>query len=368
MRKKRILHVINSLNVGGAEILLANSLSPGGLNEHTENYLVYFNQASHLLNIIDKNVKLICLHYKGGADIFRVLRKLKRVITDNNIDIVHSHLTPSGIYTHLVCPSAVPQVHTIHSTYSMEKETRPVMRFIDRHFFFNKKNINIINLSDYTRDDFLKSISFKGKVFVLNNFVADRYFNFSPKKYDSEKKILRLVAAGTLKELKNFEYLLEIFKYLDDQEIYLDIYGGGDKAKYEMVIKNKSLKINMMGAVDDMAAVLPDYDLFIMPSKFEGFPLSVFEAMAVGIPLMLSDIGPLKSIVNENALYFKLNDAPAAAKMIKGICNGNININTMAQRAHAFAAATQKREKYIENLLYIYDQILNPGANKNIAD
>ena len=355
--KKRILHVINSLTIGGAETLLANSLSPGGLNKHTDNYLVYFNTSSYLLDIIDKNVKVICLNYAGGFDIFRVLKKLRQIIKDNNIDIVHTHLTPAGLYTHMICQAAIPQVHTIHSTLSMDNETRPIMRLMDRHLFFNKKNCNIISLSDFTKEDFLKTIPFKGKIFVLNNFVADRYFDFPVKKYDSKKGILRLVAAGTLKELKNFEYLLEVFEYINGMEIYLDIYGEGDKSKYEAGIKNKNLKINMMGRIDDMAAVLHNYHLFIMPSKFEGFPLSVFEAMAAGILLMLSDIPPLKSIINEHALYFKLNDPEGTAALIKEIFYGNIDINSMALQAKAFAAATVKREIYINRLLNIYEQL-----------
>ena len=238
--KKRVLHVINSLTIGGAETLLADSLSPGGLNEYTENYLLYFNRSSSLEQLPDKNVKIICLHYQGGFDIFRILREIKKVILENKIDIVHTHLTPAGVYTHLVCPANVPHVHTIHSTYSMEKETRWFMRMIDRFFFLKKKNCNIISLSDFTKADLLNAIHFKGKLFVLNNFVSDRYFNLPQKQYNLQTNKIHLLAVGALKELKNFEYLLEVFEHLKDKEIYLDIYGDGDKAKYETAIKNKS--------------------------------------------------------------------------------------------------------------------------------
>ncbi len=356
--KKKVLHIINSLTIGGAETLLANSLSPGGLQEHTENYLAYLNKASYLLHIIDKEVKLICLDYKGGLDILRVLKELRRIIKENNIDVVHSHLTPSGLYTSWICPAEVPQVHTIHSTYSMETETRPILRFLDRYFFFNRQNCNIICLSDYTKDDFLNAINFKGQAFVLNNFVADRYFNLPPKTHAVAPQKLHLVAAGTLKELKNFEYLLEVFERLCDQEIYLDIYGEGDKEKYEKVIHNKRLKINMMGRVDDMATVLPRYDGLIMPSKFEGFPLAVFEAMAAGLPLLLSDIAPLRSIVKEHAIYFPLDDAALTAGMIRKVFTGHTDVNTMAVKARSFAEHTAKRELYINRLLDIYSQVV----------
>ena len=356
--KKKVLHVINSLTIGGAETLLANSLSPGGLNEYTENYLLYFNQASGLLDLVDKNVKIICLNYKGGFDILRILREIRKVIIENQIDIVHTHLTPAGVYTHLVCPAGVRHVHTIHSTLSMDNETRWYMRLIDREFFFKKKNCNIISLSDFTKADLLKAIPFRGKIFVLNNFVADRYFNLPQQKYSRQTNKLRLVAVGTLKELKNFEYLLKVFEYLTDKEIYLDIYGEGDKTKYETVIGNKNLKIKMMGQIDDMATVIQQYDLFIMPSKFEGFPLSVFEAMAAAVPVMLSDIAPLTSIAKDNAIYFQLNDAAKTAEQIIAVQENKTDISNMAVNAKLYAEKTVRRDVYIKKLLEIYEQLL----------
>lgn len=355
--KKRVLHVINSLTTGGAEILLANSLSAGGLQEHTDNYLVYFAKTSGLQNIVDINVKIICLHYKGGADIFRLLRQLRRIIKDNKIEIIHSHLTPAGFYIEMVRPSSVSHVHTIHSTYSMDNETRPFFRFLNRYFYFNKKKCNIISLSDFTRNDFLQAVPFKGKIFVLNNFVADKYFTGDTKKYESSNQVLRIVAAGSLKELKNFEYLLSVFSHLCNYEIYLDIYGNGDKAKYEQVIKDGNLKVRMMGHQNDMAAVYSKYDLFIMPSKFEGYPLAVFEAMASGVPLMLSNIAPLRSIVQEHAIYFDLDNAVQTAEILLKIFNNQVDINNMAEQAKAYAQKKVKREMYIRSLLQIYQQI-----------
>ncbi len=356
--KKKVLHVINSLTIGGAETLLANSLSPGGLNEHTENYLLYFNHTSILEHLIDKNVKIICLNYKGGFDILRILRETREVIVENKIDIVHTHLTPAGVYTHLVCPADVAHAHTIHSTYSMEKETRWFMRFIDRHLFLKRKNCNIISLSDYTKADLLNTIKFRGQIFVLNNFVADRYFNLPAREFHRPLNKLNLVAVGALKELKNFEYLLQVFENLTNEEIYLDIYGEGNKAAYEAIIKNKNLRVRMMGRADDMARVIQNYDLFIMPSKFEGFPLSVFEAMAAGVPLMLSDITPLKSIVKEHALYFQLNDAVKTAEQITAVLYNKIDIAQLAVQAKIYAERTVRRDIYINNLLDIYNQLL----------
>ncbi len=356
-KRLQVLHVINSLLVGGAETLLAHSLAPGGLNEYADNCVVYFRGDSHLSGIIDKRVRTICLDYKGRTDIVRVLKQLRSLIIDNKVDVVHTHLSPSGLYTHLICPPAIPQVHTLHTTYSMDTHTRRILLFLERHLYFKSKKCSIICLSDSAREDIVKAIPFKGRAFVLNNFVADSYFANPVKKYDASKSALKLVAVGSLKELKNFEYLLEIFACCRDEEIYLDIYGNGAATKYENVITNKALKVRMMGENINIAEVLKQYDLFIMPSKYEGFPLSLFEAMASGVPVMVSNIAPLKSIVKDNGIYFDLDNAEATARVIRSIYHKEIDINVFAEKAKLYAEQTVKRETYIKRLLAIYEQL-----------
>ena len=354
----KVLHIINSLSVGGAETLLANSLAPGGLNEYAENTLVYLHGDSYLSGIIDKNVKIIRLNYTGGIDIIRVLSQLRKIVAGNAFNVIHTHLNPASFYTHLTCPAGIPQLHTLHTTYSMDTETRRLMWFLEKQLYFKSKKCNIICLSDSARDDFLRSVPFKGKVFVLNNFVADKFFANPVKKYDANKAVLKMVAVGSLVELKNFEYLLDVCSFCKNEEIYLDIYGKGDKTKYEKVIERKALKVRMMGENTDIAEALKEYDLFVMPSKFEGFPLSLFEAMASGLPVMVSDIAPLQSTVKDNGIYFGLDNAEAAANIIKSILHGTTGINFIAEKAKAYAEQTVKREKYTKRLLAIYEQLL----------
>jgi glycosyltransferase involved in cell wall biosynthesis len=116
----------------------------------------------------------------------------------------------------------------------------------------------------------------------------------------------------------------------------------------------------MMGHASNLPALLQKYDLFVMSSKFEGFPLSVFEAMASGVPLLLSNIAPLKSIVHNNSLYLNLDDPASTALGIADIYKGNIDINSLALNARKYAHDTVRRKKYIHNLLNIYDDILSP--------
>ena len=157
------------MTIGGAETLLANSLAKGGLQEHTDNYLVYFMGESFLLDRIDKRVKIIPLHYKSKFNLLSALKKLRKIITDNGISIVHTHSAPADFYTRLILPANVKMVHTVHSTYSADYTPRRYMLFLEKYLFFRRKGCNLVFSSVYNRNDFLNAVKFRGKTFVLKS-------------------------------------------------------------------------------------------------------------------------------------------------------------------------------------------------------
>jgi len=355
----KVLHVINSMTIGGAEMLLANTFSPGGLQEYADNILVYFNGSSPLLSKIDPAVKVICLDYSDIRRLPSVLRKLRKIITENKIDIIHSHLTPADIYVNLARPKHIPLVHTLHIAYTTDFETRPVLKLLERKLFFDKKYCNLIFLSDFAKKDFLDNIPYKGSAYVLNNFIDDAFFDHPTRmQQHTKEKGLKMIAIGNFRHQKNYFYLLEIFKHLKEYNIHLDIYGGGDIEKYQAIINENSLNITLKGQVNDINAVIPGYDLFIMSSTNEGFPLSVFEAMAAGIPVMLSNIPPLKNIVKENAVYFELDNASAAASQVISMYNNSSGIFEMAEKGRTYAENTVRKKLYIKKLMGIYEDVI----------
>lgn len=356
----KVLHIINCLTIGGAEILLVNTLTPGGLQEHADNILVYLQGTSELETRVDPRVKIYCLNYKGILSLPSTFLKLRKIIKDNKVDIIHSHLTPISFYTNIARPKNVPQVHTLHIAYSTDFDTRRELLMLERKLYYNKKDCNIVFLSDFTKADFLKTIKFRGQSFVLNNFIADHFFDHQPKHYQgSEAKGLKVIAVGNFRDQKNYGYLLKIFEHLKNHNIHLDIYGGGTPESYKQQIIDNGLNIEVKGPFKNIEKVIAGYDLFIMSSTNEGYPLSVFEAMAAGVPLLLSDIAPLKTIVHDNALYFRLDNAKEAAGILLNILENKIDINSMAVKAKLYAEKTAKRDIYIKKLLEIYEQILN---------
>jgi glycosyltransferase involved in cell wall biosynthesis len=354
----KILHIINTLAVGGAETLLANSLATGGLQDYTENFLIYFQGDSDLLDKIDKRVKIINLEYKGWHTIGTLLKKIRKHIHAIGPDIIHTHLNPAGWYTALVKPKSIPQIHTMHLSYSDDTDTDKQRIFFERIFLLQKKNINLITLSPLLKEDLISSVKIKGKVFVLSNFIDDMFFEDRHPPVAREKEF-KMIAVGNMRNQKNYAYLLDMFRYLKGLPVTVDVYGFGNHTGFSQIAAKESLAVNFKGPAKNPKDLYWRYNGFIMPSKFEGFGLTAYEAMASGIPLFLSDIPAFKSLIKNNALYFTLHNSAQAAKIIEEAINGKSDLGTMATEAKKYAENTVKRTSYTKHLIEIYNSILS---------
>ena len=354
---KTVLHIINSLTIGGAETLLINSLTPGGLPEKCNNIVVYLQGESEIIKRIDKRVTVICLHYRGLNNFFSTMKKLRQLIAAYKVDIVHSHLNPAGFYTRIALPSKIKQLHTVHIMYSHDAETGLMKKKLEQFFLFKHKSTRLIFLSHLLEADFLNTIAFKNKHFVLNNCIGDEFFN-TPKKITAAGAF-KMVAIGSLRKQKNYPYLMEICRHLKGKHITLDIYGGGDTRALQQFINENELPVRLMGAVTNVPEVLTGYDLFIMSSTFEGYPLSVIEAMATGLPCFLSNIASLKDTAKEYADYFELDDAMAAANAIVEMSGRREMLLQKGLAAKTYAQQVGKKELYVNRLVDIYENVLS---------
>lgn len=354
IKRIKVLHVINSMLVGGAEMLVSNILANGGLQDHVDNVLIYWKGRSHLVDRIDKRVKVICLDYTRFTDLPRALRQLRSIIKSESPDIVHTHLNPAGFYTRLVLPSQFIQLHTLHTCYSKDKETRKVLKVLERNRLFRHRNTRLIFLSEFLRKDFMSEVPFKGETYILPNCISDSFFH-EHSIAQHESPVFKIVAVGNIRAVKNYKYILEIFRHLKGKPFQLDIYGNGaDKTEYQSMIDELGIAVEFKGQSNELSKVLPQYDLFLMSSLFEGYPLSVIEAMASGLPVCISDIPVFRDLVQDKGVYFQLDNAAGAAKCLEELRNDRERLKELSRVGLAFANKVGRRNNYIESLLNIY--------------
>ncbi len=350
----KILHIIDSLGVGGAEKLLVNTINSMPSAEH---HILTLTNDLTLKQELMVGHHIQVLPFNGKKSIPKVVKIIRAYIKQHQIDIVHSHLTLANLVTRLATlkPSNVKIFNTVH--------TLSGTRFFSNKWSFAtlaekwsyKPHHTLIAVSNTVKSDYASKIPLKGPTHVLYNFVDDRFFATGPKTQFT-KGALKLVAVGSLKEAKNFTFLVQAMQGLA-ANVTLDIYGEGPlRPELETTIKSTGAAAQLMGNKPNVYELLKNYDVLVMPSKYEGHPVALMEAMASGLPVLVSDIPVFREATEGHSIYFKPNSISSFQEKIQAILSGAINLEEYAAHNLKLAGEMAKKETYLQHLLEIYNQ------------
>lgn len=353
MEKKKILHIINSLEIGGAEMLLITLLNE--LDRHFEQHLILLEDKHNtLLDKVPGSCVIEIVPFRSVWHLPRAVLRVRRYIRDNAISVVHTQLYWPGIISRLACSQKQKVINTIQAVSSEASYKVNRLSYWLEKLTYRKRHI-IIAVSKIVLDDFDQWIGLSGEGYVFYNLINDRYFAVQVPERVIHGQV-SLVAVGNLRWQKNYEYLIEAFKKLPPT-ISLDIFGEGAlREKFERDIRENKLNIRLRGHHSNIAEQLPAYDFFVMPSLYEGFSLALMEAMAAGLIPLLSDIPVLKEAGGEVAFYFDLSSTDSFLRLMDGIQSGKISTGKKPQMAIDRARQMCDKAGYIQRLMKIYNK------------
>ena len=353
--KKTILHLITNLARGGAETMLVRFIRE--LTEYN-NIVVTLQRDNHFEDELVCD-KYICLNKSSLPAIPFAAWQLRKIIKSCKADIVHSHLPVSNFTARLATPAGIPLITTIHNSIATSKDYKhSFIRLLDKATYYFKKS-TIIAVSKGAMDDYFSVLKIKpGNAVLLYNFVDTAKYNSTVIKQQHDT--FKVVCVGALSVQKNIGWLIHAFKELKNENIELHIYGqGGLQKELQDLIDQYDVSVILKGQVKNIHEVLPAYDLYVMSSLFEGFSLSVLEAMALQMPLLLSDIPSFREQCADTAMYFDLNNVAGFVQKIKTIAADKNLQAKMGLAAKERAVNNFTLEKYMAGLREIYLAALN---------
>jgi len=283
---------------------------------------------SRALNKIGVAVKFInpgnySIGQKNILDIFKYVLlwpfnfiKSARLIIKHDIIYVNStRVLPAGIIGGLIFKKLV--IWYNHSLIS-DWKTRELLKILTKLPSLKK----MIAVSSAVSDQFSE---LNGKTEILYNGVD--LSKFKPKKDKEVLKPKNIIVIGDLMPTKGQDFLIKTLASLKDLDYKLKIIGsvrvGLESYETELkeLIKTFSLdnKIEFLGRRNDINILLPEADLLILSATApEACPMVVLEAMACGIPVIVSDLGGTKEIVKDDYVgyTFKTNDKKDLADKI----------------------------------------------------
>jgi glycosyltransferase involved in cell wall biosynthesis len=359
--KPKILHIIFNLGRGGAETMLVNMVKE--VEEYDHVILTLFRQNDFGDEV--QNARIVCMDLQLRDLLLfpLVARKLKKIILRESPVLVHTHLYWPTILARMATPLNIPLVTTIHAFVSQLVDFKKWYLKKLYRYSYQLRPSTMIAVASGALQEYYNFLDLKpGKNHVLYTFVDTA--KFTPvEKSISAGTTLKLVTVGALRYQKNHEYLVEALKQLKPEDASVDIYGEGPlRDDIRQKIHAAGVNINLMGQVNNIAARLHNYDLFVMPSFYEGFSLGVLEAMAMKIPLLLADIPSFREQCGETAIYFDLQDPSDLAKKISALKSDPTQLKNKSEAAYRRVIDNFTLPIHLEKLRDIYRSELGETA------
>ena len=356
--QKKILHFIFNLSRGGAETMMVRVIKE--LPEYEHVVVTLFPGNNFGEELLCK--KWVCLNINSLFALPLAFFKFKKLVKAEKPDLVHTHLFWPTLIARFALPKKIPLITTIHAFIATSGEYKHwYIRFLDKLSYRFRKSI-IIVVAKGALEEYFSFLHLKPyKAYALYTFVDVERFNVDRITAGKNNNAFKLVAVGALRLQKNYPYIINAMALIKDKNIELDIYGTGNLPdELQQQINTTGAKVFLKGEVKNIEAIIPQYDLFVMSSTYEGFSLGILEAMAMRMPLLLSDIVSFKEQCEDNAWYFSLADAQDAARQIVLLSETDKDVlYEKAEAGRQRAINNFTLPHHISGLRKIYDEALS---------
>lgn len=289
----KVLQVIPSFHMAGAEIMCENlcyALKNCGCDVVA---VSFYSEHTAITNRMERaGIQIVYLNKKIGLDI-SIYQKLFKLVKKEKPEVVHTHIGAARYAMPVALLCGIPcKIHTVHNVAQQEQEKAGK---IINGFFFKHCKVIPVALSEEVK----KTVE---EVYGLPSQKIPVVFNgidlskCQVKTDYKKKKVFKILHIGRFMDVKNHELILKSFAQFVKQypDARLELIGDGElRRKMEQLATELCIdkEVQFAGLQSNVYPWLNDADVFILPSKFEGLPMTLIEAMGTGLPIIASAVG-----------------------------------------------------------------------------
>jgi glycosyltransferase involved in cell wall biosynthesis len=351
----RVLQVIDSLRIGGAEVLLGD-LVPRFLQRGIDCEVLVLSRSSSPieLKLQEAGVKLIDT---GNLDVYSPRQIFSLAKCFHSFDLAHVHLFPAQLWAALAAlPSSFPLVTTEHSTWNARRHWwfRPLDAFMYSRY------AQIACIGDAAAAELVRWCpSVKPRLRIVpNGIVVERFSDASPAVLAPVGDgMIRAVFVGRLDPLKDHPTLLRALTRAP--RIHLLLLGDGPLRRgVEDLARELGIadRVTFMGFRTDVPQILKACDIYVHSAISEGFGIAACEAMAARLPVIATDLPALAQLVQGAGILTPPRDFESLARALNALADSP---GTRARMADASRLRAQdfSIDRTVDGYVQMYESV-----------
>ncbi len=361
----KILYFITKSELGGAQTHVSQLMEYMHSQGHTVGVSAHpggpLEQRAHELGIKFYPNRFFRNTF-NPLSIVNAFRTVKKATRDFQPELVHVHSSMAGFIARIAIRGKIATIFTAHSwafTDGVSVMRKYIAIIAEKcASYFTKKIICV--------SEFDKQLALRYRVAPSDKLVT--IYNGVQSVQEIEKLAhtpLRAITVGRFAHQKRFDLLITAIAALPDffkKNIHLNIVGDGEQKQMllDLVVEKKLTKqVSFLSAVEntEVFQLLNSSDMFILISRYEGFPMTILEAMAAGVPVIASSVGGIPEAIDDTCGILVENTIESIATALMKM------ITDSEQRIIMGISAKERFEKLfslkqcLKNTEAVYDEV-----------
>lgn len=286
------------------------------------------------------------------------LVRLRAAVADTRPHVVHGNLNAAVNNRHAVAAGVglgLPVVVTLHSTASLPtplqaRLLRPLYRAVAAGIGVSVGTAHLLVARLGIRPERVR-----------------RIWNGVPVSEPRRRlpaEPVRIGAMGRLVAQKGFDVLVRAVQRLDHPgDVHVLIAGDGPEREALSRLATRR-PVELTGFRHDVAGFLADLDVFCLPSRWEGLPFVLLEAMMLGVPVVATDVGDVREAAGPGAVVVPPDDVAALAGALQSLLDDPARRVTLGRRAHERASSALTVGAMADATGAVYEEVLQAGGRR----
>ena len=361
-----VLHIVNVLSEGGVSSVLM-VLLPALKNLRVNVELLILSK-SNTESILTLEKKGVIVHSGKYTSIYdpRNIFLIRSFIKQGNYDIIHTHLFPTQHFVaiaKIITKSTAKYITTEHGSYNKRRDKimfRPIEKMVYKSYD------QIIPCSNDSATNLVKWLKLKKypKIKTIPNGINFQKFKhvtrYTKRELNLPDNTKVLIMVARFFDAKDHKTVVRSVAFID-KNIHVLFCGSGENGINECRDLARTLavheQVHFLGARSDIPELLKSSDIGILSSFNEGFPISLLEYMAAGLPVVCSDVDGSRELAQNCGVLFPVGDYVCLAKEITKLLENEKYYNEIAQKCYD-RVQNFSEDKMVKNYQSLYKELL----------